>query len=100
MSALQEVKRDYYGDSFFLFFNLNELFKIVLKSSTKFYGPKLNPLAQGTETKRFFPFFRVTYHTGETKGSPLSVFFRHCEIFLDKKFFPSNLFDVLRQKGC
>ena len=46
------------------FFNAHELTKIVLKSSTQFYGPKLTHLAYRTEPKKFFLFFRVTYHTG------------------------------------
>ena len=41
--ALHEVKRDYCSDSFF--FNPRELSKIVLRSSTKCYGVKLNHLA-------------------------------------------------------
>ena len=41
-SALHEVKRDYNID---FFFNPHELTKIVLESSTKFYGTKLNNLA-------------------------------------------------------
>ena len=32
---------------------------------------------------------------------PLSIFFRHCEIFFRKiKIFPLKVFDVLRQNGC
>ena len=48
-SALHEVKRNYYSD---FFFNPHELTKIVLQSSTKFYGVKLKHLAQRTEPKR------------------------------------------------
>ena len=38
------------------FLNPHELTKIVLQSSTKFYGPKLNHLALRTEPKRFSSF--------------------------------------------
>ena len=86
-SALHEVKLDYYSDSFFdFFFNPhNELTKIVLQRSTKFDGVKLNHLAQRTEAKWFFLFFRVTYWA-RLKGPPFQCFFCHCETFCRKKF--------------
>ena len=61
-SALHDVKRGYYSDSFF--FNPHELTKIVLKSSTKFNGVNLKHLAHGTEPKNLFLFFSVTFNTG------------------------------------
>ena len=57
-----------------LFFNPHELTKIGLKSSTKFYGPKMNHLASRTEPKRFFLFFRVTSHRERLKSPPFRFF--------------------------
>ena len=61
--------------------------KIVLQSSTKFYGVKLNHLAQGSEPKRLLLFSRVAYNTRRNKGSPFS-FFRHCETY------PTNFYSL------
>ena len=78
---------DSHSDSFF---NPHELTKIVLRSSTKFYGVKLNHLVKRTEPKTVLLFFRVIYNTGRDQRVPFSVFW-HCETFFGKKFFP---------KGC
>ena len=79
------MKRDYYSDSFF--FYPHELTKIVLKSSTKYYCTKLHYLAQRTEPKWFYLFFRVTYQTGRDQRVPPFNFFRHCETFFLEIFF-------------
>ena len=61
-------------------------------SSTEF---SIVPVGQGTESQRFFLFFRLT---------PLWIFC-HCEIFFRTKSFPQSVhpsifFGVMRQNGC
>ena len=71
-----------------------ELTKMVLQKFYKIllHQIKLHHLAKRTEPKRFFLFSRVTYHTGrdQTKGTPLSVLFRHCETFSPEIFSPKG----------
>ena len=62
LSVSSFKRRDDYSHGFCrFFFDTPEVAKKVPKSSTKFYGVKLNHLAYGTEPKIFF---RVTYITG------------------------------------
>ena len=89
----------------FLFFNPHELTKIVLQ---KFYKILLHQIALfglANWTKKVFPVFPRNTIPGETKGSPLPIFFgtaRHFSgIFSPKggNFFPFDFFAVLRQNG-
>ena len=65
-----EVKRNYYSDSFF---NPHELAKIFLESSTKFYGFKLEHLAYRTEPKKFNLFPPDIQYRAKLEG-PLQFF--------------------------
>ena len=71
------------------FFHPHELTKIVLKSSTKYYCTKLQHLAWRTEPKKFFLFFRVTYHTGRDQRVPPFNFFGTARLF-SEIFFPKG----------
>ena len=90
------------------FFNLHELAKIVLEifwKFWKFYKILLHQIALfglANWTKKVFPVFPRTI-PGETKGSPLPIFFGTARLF-SGNFFPKgspfNFFAVLRQNGC
>ena len=75
------------------FFYPHELTKIVLQ---KFYKILLHQnalfgLANWTKKpKRFFLFFRVTYHTGRDQRLPLSFFSALRDFFFEKKIFPKG----------
>ena len=82
-----------------LVFNPHELAKIVLESSTKFYGVELNHLPSELNQKGFSVLSRNIQYQARLKG-PLPVFFRHCGTFFEKFFSTKGstlqFFDVLR----
>ena len=48
-------------------------------------------LVSRTEPKRFFLFFRVTYHTGREQRLPPFIFFGTARLFFRKKIFPQRV---------
>ena len=64
--------------------------RFMKRNGTIIVTPVLHHLAVRTEPKRFFLFFRVTYHTGRDQRVPPFNFFRHCEIFFLNFFYPQG----------
>ena len=80
------MKRDYYSG--FSFFSLHTNWpKYFLNVLQNIIAPNCTIWSSELNQKGFSCFPAEHTIPGETKGSPLTIFFRHCETFFRKIFF-------------